>query len=86
MDNRERKARTMLAVLGDFLQKPLAECDVLNVGGAAGAIDNFIADHANTVVVIDIDDKAIAHAEESFVVASAIYPLATVNSSRHLFT
>ena len=36
MDNRERKARTMLAVLGDFLQKPLAECDVLNVGGPAG--------------------------------------------------
>lgn len=67
MENRARKARTMLAVLDDFLQKPLAECDVLNVGGSAGAIDNFLADHANKVVGIDIDDKAIAHAKKSFV-------------------
>ncbi len=58
-DNRERKARTMLAVLDDFLDKPLSECDVLNVGGSAGAIDNFLADHAARVVGIDIDDDAI---------------------------
>ncbi len=67
MDNRERKARTMLAVLDDFLQKPLADCDVLNVGGSAGAIDNFLADHASRVVGIDIDDGAIQHAQENFV-------------------
>ena len=67
MENRERKARTLLTVLDDFLQKPLAECDVLNVGGSAGIIDNFLADHANRVVGIDIDDAAIKHAQESFV-------------------
>lgn len=67
MENRERKARTMLAVLDDFLQKSLAECDVLNVGGSAGAIDNFLADHASKVVGIDIDDGAIKHAQETFV-------------------
>jgi SAM-dependent methyltransferase len=66
-DNRERKARTMLTVLDDFLQKPLSECDVLNVGGSAGAIDNFLADHANRVVGVDIDERAIKHAQESFV-------------------
>ena len=65
-DNRERKARTMLAVLDDFLDKPLSECDVLNVGGSAGAIDNFLADHAARVVGIDIDDDAINHAQEKF--------------------
>lgn len=65
-DNRERKARTMLAVLGDFLDKPLSECAVLNVGGSAGAIDNFLADHAARVVGIDIDDDAINHAREKF--------------------
>ena len=65
-DDRERKARTMLAVLNDFLHKPLAECDVLNVGGSAGAIDNFLADHASRVVGIDIDDGAIKHAQETF--------------------
>jgi len=66
-DNRERKARTMLAVLEDALQKPLSECIVLNVGGSAGAIDNFLAQHAKKVVGIDIDDGAIEHAKKSFV-------------------
>ena len=65
-DNRERKARTMLAVLRDFLDKPLSECDVLNVGGSAGVIDNFLADHAARVVGIDIDDEAINHAQQKF--------------------
>lgn len=66
-DNRERKARTMLAVLDDFLHKSLAECDVLNVGGSAGAIDNFLAEYARRVVGVDIDDSAIQHAQETFV-------------------
>ena len=56
----------MLAVLNDFLKKPLAECQLLNVGGSAGAIDNFLADHAARVVGIDIDDDAIAHAQNTF--------------------
>ena len=66
-ENRERKARTMLAVLDDFLPTPLTQCNVLNVGGSAGAIDNFLADHACRVVGIDIDDGAIKHAQENFV-------------------
>jgi len=56
----------MLSVLNDFLQKPLSECDVLNVGGSAGAIDNFLANHAATVVGIDIDEGAISHAQQTF--------------------
>lgn len=56
----------MLSVLEDFLQKPLPECNVLNVGGSAGAIDNFLADHAAQVVGIDIDDGAISHAQQTF--------------------
>jgi len=56
----------MLSVLEDFLHKPLAECDVLNVGGSAGAIDNFLADYAAHVVGIDIDDSAIKHAQQEF--------------------
>jgi len=65
-ENRERKARTMLAVLEDFLQKPLADCNVLNVGGSAGAIDNFLADHVRRVIGIDIDDEAIEYARQKF--------------------
>ena len=56
----------MLSVLDDFLNKPLAECDVLNVGGSAGAIDNFLANHAAKVVGIDIDEGAISHAQQTF--------------------
>jgi SAM-dependent methyltransferase len=66
-ENRERKARTMLAVLDDFLHEPLSKCDILNVGGSAGAIDNFLADHAGRVIGVDIDDVAIKHAQETFV-------------------
>ena len=76
MENRERKARTMLTVLGDFLQKPLGECDVLNVGGSAGAIDNFLADYASKVVGIDIDGGAIKHAQETFVKDNLVFQVA----------
>ena len=66
-ENRERKARTMVAVLDDFLSQPLSTYEVLNVGGSAGAIDNHLADHFKRVVGTDIDDKAIEHARETFV-------------------
>lgn len=56
----------MLSVLEDSLHKPLSECTVLNVGGSAGAIDNFLADHAAKVVGIDIDEGAIRHAQQTF--------------------
>ena len=64
--NRERKARTMLAVLEDYFDGSVAELAVLNVGGSAGAIDNYLADHCRRVVGIDIDDKAIEHARSNF--------------------
>lgn len=65
-ENRERKARTMVAVLEDFLPEPLENYDLLNVGGSAGAIDNHLADHFKRVVGTDIDDRAIAHARKTF--------------------
>ena len=65
-ENRERKARTMAAVLADTLSDDLAEYEVLNVGGSAGSIDNFLATYFKRVVGTDIDEAAIAHARESF--------------------
>jgi len=56
----------MVAVFEDFLAGPLVECDILNVGGSAGAIDNYLADHFRRVVCIDIDEAAINHARRSF--------------------
>jgi ubiquinone/menaquinone biosynthesis C-methylase UbiE len=66
VENRERKARTMAAVLEDFLPGPLGGYDLLNVGGSAGVIDNFLARHFGTVTGIDIDEPAIAHARQNF--------------------
>jgi SAM-dependent methyltransferase len=65
-ENRERKARTMVAVLEDHFSGRLGDCDLLNVGGSAGAIDNFLADHVRSVASIDIDDAAIEHARAMF--------------------
>jgi ubiquinone/menaquinone biosynthesis C-methylase UbiE len=65
-ENRERKARTMLAVLEECLPGPLENYELLNVGGSAGIIDNFLSHHFKRVVGIDIDEPAIAHATSRF--------------------
>lgn len=65
-ENRERKARTMAAVLEDCLPRPLSGLDLLNVGGSAGIIDNFLAGHFRSVVGIDIDAPAIEYANSHF--------------------
>ncbi len=66
VENRERKARTMTAVLEDFLPAPLGNYDLLNVGGSAGVIDNYLAQHFSSVTGIDIDEPAIVHASRNF--------------------
>ena len=63
---RERKARTMVTVLGDYLPSPLGDYDLLNVGGSTGIIDNYLAEHFNRVVGVDIDEHAIHHARKSY--------------------
>lgn len=63
---REQKARTMVAVLQDFFAGPLAGLTLLNVGGSAGIIDNYLADHFGKVVGIDIDATAIERASHNF--------------------
>jgi len=66
LENRERKARTMTAVLSDYLPDSLSQYDLLNVGGSAGIIDNYLADHLHKVTSIDIDEQAIRHAQATF--------------------
>lgn len=76
VENRERKARTMAAVLEDFLTAPLDRYDLLNVGGSAGVIDNYLARHFNSVIGIDIDAPAIEHAQRSFTRANLHFQVA----------
>lgn len=61
---RERKARTMVAVISDAIG-PLKDLSLLDVGGSTGIIDNYLAGHFGNVVGIDIDDAAIKHARET---------------------
>ena len=64
---RERKAKTILAVLQDFLDtKPLSSLSLLDVGSSTGIIDNFLADHFLKVTGIDIDKEAIQYAQKTF--------------------
>lgn len=65
-DARTRKARTMVAVLRDHFGDRLAQLDVLTVGASTGIIDAWIAPHVRDLTGIDIDEKAIAHANAEF--------------------
>jgi len=56
----------MVAVLENYLSRPLKDCNLLNVGGSAGIIDNYLADFFGSVAGIDIDEHAIAHARKNY--------------------
>jgi protein-L-isoaspartate O-methyltransferase len=63
---RERKAKTMVAVLEDYFQAPLNNQSLLNVGGSTGIIDSYLADYFHSVVSVDIDKPAIEQAKSKF--------------------
>jgi ubiquinone/menaquinone biosynthesis C-methylase UbiE len=63
---RERKAKTMVAVLEDFLNLPINNCRLLNVGGSSGIIDNYLACHFGSVIGVDIDEPAVVHARNNY--------------------
>lgn len=63
---RRRKARTMVAVFGNYFNIPLMDLRVLDVGGSTGIIDNYLADHFGSVTGIDIDTAAVKFASENF--------------------
>ena len=65
-DRRERKAKTMIAVLEDFFSKPLSSLSTLDVGASTGVIDNYLSQFLGRVVGIDIDKEAIAYATSAF--------------------
>ncbi|MEO6065489.1 MAG: class I SAM-dependent methyltransferase [Lysobacterales bacterium] len=63
-EGRKRKADTTVAVLCDALGDRLRNARVVNVGCSSGIIDSFIAPHVGHLTGIDIDETAIAHANE----------------------
>lgn len=64
---RRRKARTIVKICQDFLQsEDLSNLRLLDVGSSSGVIDDFLADHFGHVAGIDIDEPAVAFAQENF--------------------
>lgn len=64
---RENKARTIVAVLRDYLTDTQTNSLVLlDVGASTGIIDSFLADQFSKVTGIDIDQEAIQFAQETF--------------------
>ena len=63
---RQKKAITMIKILSDFLETPLDELSVLNVGGSTGFIDEYLSRYCKSVIGVDIDEKAISYARQNF--------------------
>lgn len=60
---RERKARTMLAVLSDRFGDRLGRMRLLDLGSSTGIIGSLLADRLGEVVGLDIDAPAIERAQ-----------------------
>ena len=63
---RERKARTMVAVIEDFTSRPLRELRLLDVGASTGIIGNYLSDSFGKVTGVDIDEAAITYANSTY--------------------
>ena len=56
----------MVRVLAECINQDIASLSVLNVGGSAGVIDEYLARSFGQVTGIDIDEKAIGYAKANF--------------------
>ncbi len=62
---REGKAKTMIAVLSDFINSDLKSLSALDVGSSTGIIANFCSNYFGKVIGIDIDEAAIKFANDT---------------------
>lgn len=59
VEDRQRKAATMLAVLREAFGERIAEASVLNLGCSTGIIDEYLAPSVASMTGVDIDEPAI---------------------------
>ena len=64
-ESRSRKARKILNVLSDFIERPLSELACLDIGCSGGHITNAIGARFRTTVGLDTDAQALAIARQS---------------------
>jgi ubiquinone/menaquinone biosynthesis C-methylase UbiE len=65
-ERREKKAKTMIAVLKDYLRVDLETLSLLDIGCSTGFITNYLAGYFGQVTGIDIDEGAIEYARDHF--------------------
>lgn len=65
-ENRARKAQKMLRILRDHLGDELGGMHALDIGCSTGVMSRHLGDHFGRVTGIDIDEKAVAYANEQF--------------------
>jgi len=66
VEMREKKAKTMLAVLSTFLKADAKTLTVLDLGSSTGIIADYLAGFFGKVFGIDIDREAVAFARKTF--------------------
>lgn len=64
LQGRQRKAETMLRVLGEAMGERLAAADVLNLGCSTGLIDSHLAPSVRTITGVDIDEPGLEAARK----------------------
>ena len=63
---RQKKAKTIIAVLNDFLGTDFRSFFILDIGCSTGAITHYLSDYFGEVIGIDVDEPAIQYARENF--------------------
>lgn len=63
---REKKAKTIIAVLSDYFRSDFKSFSVLDVGCSTGFIANYLSNFFGQVLGIDIDESAIDFAKRQF--------------------
>lgn len=66
VENRKRKAVTMVCVFTEHLGNTLKSKSLLNIGGSTGIIDEYLSNYFKNVTSIDIDEPAINHAARQY--------------------
>ena len=70
---RERKAKTILAVLEEFFGNSISDLSLLDVGCSTGIISHFLSNYFRSVIGIDIDTNAINFAIKNFKKSNLYY-------------
>ena len=64
-EGRERKAKTMIAVLREFFQENLSAFSLLDIGSSTGIVANYLSEYFGKVTGVDIDMEAIEFSKQS---------------------